>query len=346
MKPSPFVILMVSFYFLSFSLQAQEKWVTDTEMQFKIKVPSNYRQNQAFDGTDKVLTLMSPDENVMVRVRAMPATDQFTTEILQRVFEQNIIQGAQRIMNEDGDLHGIPARASAYTWKVDRDEAVLGTYYIVKNGFAYIIWTAVPRNLVSQRSAEADGIIDSFELLDPQSKNRGGGLLSSLANRKSSDKAEDQHEVTTTPIASSSKVAGYVELVSDDACVEHLFPVNYVKTSAEAGQSIWEDGSGVKMIVQTIFKQGTFESFMQSHTQSISEQGADVLKKQFTTVNGNRIYDYDYEYNSTLFNYVAVEGKDVFYLLGFVGDKLKQSRINKHAQIAQNSLKVLPCGKR
>ncbi|MCG6186216.1 hypothetical protein [Maribellus maritimus] len=345
MKSFKRLFSMACILLITGNLVAQNAWFEDAEMQFKIKVPSNYRQNQVFDGTDKVLTLMSPDENVMVRVRAMPATDQFTTEILQRVFEQNIIQGAQRIMNEDGDLHGIPARASAYTWKVDRDEAVLGTYYIVQNGFAYIIWTAVPRNLVSQRSAEADGIIDSFELLDPQSKNRGGGLLSGLANRES-DKAEAQHEVTTTPIASSSKVAGYVELVSDDACVEHLFPENYVKTSAEAGQSIWEDGSGVKMIVQTIFKQGSFESFMQSHTQTISEQGADVLKKQFTTVNGNRIYDYDYEYNSTLFNYVAVEGNDVFYLLGFVGDKLKQSRINKHAQIAQNSLKVLPCGER
>ena len=78
---------------------------------------------------------------------------------------------------------------------------------------------------------------------------------------------------------------------------------------------------------------------MQSQTESISSQGANVIRKEFKIVNGHKIYDYDYEYGNTLFNYVAIEGKEVFYLLGFVGDKLKQRTINKHAEIAQNSIK-------
>lgn len=333
------ILFFISALFFSGILNGQNEWVTDNEMQFKIKAPSNYRQKQMRDGTDKVLTLMSPDENVMVRVRAMQATDQFTASVLQKVFEQNIIQGAQRIMNEDGDLHGIPARSSAYTWSVDGNDAVLGAYYIVQNGFAYIVWTAIPGNLINQRSAEADEIMDSFELLQPQSSKKEGGLLSGLANVETHPQNENNSGVSTTPIVSSSKVPGYVELVSDDALVEHLYPQNFKLTSGEAGQSIWEDGSGVKMIVQTIFKQGTFEAFMQSHTESIGNQGASIIRKDFKTVNGYRIYDYDYEYSSTLFNYVAIEGNGVFYLLGFVGDKLKQRMINKHAEIAQNSIK-------
>ena len=217
-------------------LLAQNQWVNDNEMQFKIMVPSNYRQSQVRDGSDKVLTLISPDENVMVRVRAMPATEQFTTEILQRVFEQNIIQGAQRIMNNDGDLHGIPARASAYTWKVDGNDAVLGVYYIVQNSFAYIVWTAVPRNLINQRSAEADGIIDSFELLQAQQPKSEGGLLSSLANTGKQQANEIQNQVSTSSIPSSSKIPGYVELVSDDALVEHLYPEQFKLSRGETGQ--------------------------------------------------------------------------------------------------------------
>lgn len=66
-------------------------------------------------------------------------------------------------MNNKGDLHGIPATASAYTWKYNNIETVIGAYYIIQNGFAYVVWTIVPRNLINQRSAEADAIIESFE---------------------------------------------------------------------------------------------------------------------------------------------------------------------------------------
>lgn len=147
---------------------SQNTWINNAEMQFKIQVPKNYKQNQFIEGTDKILALVSPDENVAVRVRAMKATNQVTTGLLQQVFEQNIISGAKRIMNEEGDLHGIPATASAYTWNYNNIATVIGAYYIIQNGFAYIVWTIVPQNKLTQSSAEADAIIDSFTLLNSQ----------------------------------------------------------------------------------------------------------------------------------------------------------------------------------
>ena len=330
-------------------LLAQNQWVSDEEMQFKIKVPNNYTQKQMRDGSDKVLTLMSPDENVMVRVRAMPATEQFTTQILQQVFEQRMIQGAQRIMNKDGDLHGIPARAAAYTWNADGSEAVLGIYYIVQNGFAYIVWTAVPRNLINQRSAEADAIIDSFELIEKQQASTGGGLLGGLGNLQQSNSGANQNSTSTQPtvtnIPSTKAVPGYRELVSDDACVEHLYPEHFSLTSGEAGQSIWEDGSGVKMVVQTIFKQNDFKEYINEHVKSIENQGASIVKNQWVNSNGNPVASYSYEYAGTLFSYSAIEGNDVYYMVGFVGSTLKQSSINKHAKMALESLKKAPCAR-
>lgn len=326
MKPASFTFFLFA---LIFSVQgvAQNQWIIDDEMQFKIAVPNTYQQNQFWEGTDKILAVVSPDENVAVRVRAMPVNAQFTTDILQQVFEENILSNAQELMKEDGDLNGIPARAVAYTWTFNNTETVVGAYYIIQNGFAYVVWSIVPRSLLQQRSAESDAITNTFQLTKNK-QTSSGGLLSGIGN-------ENRIENTTPE--------GYKELVSDDACIEHLFPGNFELSSKEEGQSIWEDGSGVKMIVQTIYKQGTFESFMQSQTESISNQGADVIKKEFKNSNGNQIYDYDYEYGSTLFNYVAIEGNNVYYLLGFVGDKLKQGTINKHATTAQNSLKRIPC---
>ena len=179
MKPLPILCLWLLFMASGFSLWSQGKWISDNEMQFKIKIPPNYSQNKIQDGSDRILTVMSPDQNIFVRVRAMKATAQFTTELLQQVFEQNIIKGAQRIMNEAGDLHGIPARASAYSWNVEGSDVILAVYYIVQNNFAYVVWAAVPKNQAQHYSAIADGIIDSFDLLAASSS---GDLAGSSNN--------------------------------------------------------------------------------------------------------------------------------------------------------------------
>ena len=73
-------------------------------------------------------------------------------------------------------------------------------------------------------------------------------------------------------------------MVSDDACIEHTYPKNYKTTSVEQGQSIWEDGSGIKMIIQTIIKTGDFRSYTADNVASIAEQGADVVKKKYLLV--------------------------------------------------------------
>ena len=177
MKPLSVLCFLLLFMASGFSVWSQEKWISDNEMQFKIKIPQNYSQTEMRDGSDKVFTIMSPDQNVFVRVRAMQANNKFSSDILQQVFEQNIIQGAQRIMNEDGDLNGIPVRTSAYSWNVEGNDVILSVYYIVQNNYAYVVWAAVPKNQEQQYSVIADEIIDSFNLLPPSS-NAFAGLSS------------------------------------------------------------------------------------------------------------------------------------------------------------------------
>jgi hypothetical protein len=329
MKIFQLTILILLSLLISQNTFAQNNWVTDSEMQFKILAPANYAQNQFRDGTDKILALVSPDENVAVRVRAMHATNDFTIDLLQQVFEQNIISGAKLIMKEDGDLHGIPARATAYTWKYNNIETVIGTYYIIQNGFAYVIWTIVPQNLLQQRSGEADKIIDSFTLIKPT---HNSGLLSGIGTT-------GKTATNTAPAIPS----GYKEMVSDDACLEHLFPKNYRATDKKTGQTIYEDGSGIKMIVQVIFKQGTFRNYMGDMVSNISRQGADLVKNKYTTINGLDVLEYHYQYGDTYFAYFGVENNNKFYMVGFVGDTLKQSKIKKRASTVVYSIKKASC---
>lgn len=267
----------------------------------------------------------------------MKATTEFTTDILKQVFEQNIINGAQMLMEEDGDLHGIPAKAAAYIWKFNNTETVIGTYYIIQNGFAYVVWTIVPRELLEQRSTEADKIIDSFELLKPSKST--SGLLGGIGSIGSSSTSQK----STTPANVISPNSGYLELVSDDACIEHLYPKNYKATDKQVGQTIWENGSGVKMILQTIFKQGSFRGYMSNQISSISGQGADIVKNKYQTINGLEVLQYSYTYGDTYFAYFAVENNDMFYLVGFVGDKLSQLKIVDYANHVVQSVKKAPC---
>jgi len=344
-KKSLFLIGCLFFY-VSTSF-GQGNWITDKEMQFKIQSPPDYRQNQMRDGSDQVLTLMSPDENVMIRVRAMPATEQFTPEILQKVFEENMLDGAQRILDENSQLNSIPAKSSAYTWSVDGNDAVLGIYYIVQQGFAYVVWTAVPRDLIQQRSAEADGILNTFTLIKPEAKSSGEGLLGGLGNMGGSISSNAGNPAPTTPSSSNKSTpsnSNYLSLVSDDACVEHFYPKGYKATSVEQGQSIWEDGSGVKMVVQTIIKTGNFRTYTSNNVSSISQQGADVVKQKYRMVNGMDVFQYFYTYGDTYFAYFAVENNDVYYLVGFVGDKLKQLKIVGYANDVIQSIMKAPCG--
>lgn len=183
--------LILIFVVFPFYLFSQTSWITDEEMKFKILVPENYQKNQFWEGTDKILALVSPDQNVAVRVRAFPASEQVNTDLIQQVFEQNVITGSSRLTQEDGNLNQIPARAAAYTWRYNNINTVVGVYYIIQNGMGYIVWTIIPRNLLQQRSKEADKIIDSFALLQSGSEtlSMSGGFGSLSQQLKTENQA-------------------------------------------------------------------------------------------------------------------------------------------------------------
>lgn len=450
------LILFLAVY--PFSLFSQTSWISDEEMKFKILVPDNYQKNQFWEGTDKILVVVSPDQNVAVRVRAFPATEQVTVELIQQVFEQNVITGASRLTQEDGHLNQIPARAAAYTWRYNNINTVVGAYYIIQNSMGYIVWTIVPRNLIQQRSKEADNILDSFALLQSGSEtismSGGFGSLGKPMNQGSHQSAEsvvitdmetgtnadtdyllvnqsavfsrseptidmvfgytgnasagnftvkwysdsnetlvkefvflppdvnagrghsfitndgkpwpegDYHveiiydgkilktksftipglrdQVPETSLQPQSK-PGYFSMVSDDACIEHLAPDGYKISESKTGLSVWKNGSGINMVQQVVFKQDDFHTFIDNQILTLENQGATVIKKENFNQNGILVYQYIYEYGYSLFAYSAAENNDVYYLLGFVGDKNDRAQILKLMTETGRSFKKASC---
>lgn len=450
------IFLWTVYPFLLFS---QSSWISDDEMKFKILVPDNYQKNQFWEGTDKILAVLSPDQNVAVRVRSFSASEQVTVDLIQQVFEQNVISGSGRLTQEDGHLNQIPARAAAYTWRYNNINTVVGTYYIIQNGIGYIVWTIVPRNLLEQRSKEADNILESFALLQSdsetvsnpgsfgnpgqppinqrnnlssesvvitdletgihpdnnyylasqstvfsgseptidmvfgyngnassgnfsvkwfsdsgkalvkeftfsapaESSGRGHSFISNNGNpwpagkyhvevihndrvlkTKAFEISGHEDQTSDSHIKPMNK-PGYFSLVSDDACIEHVAPDGYKVSESKTGLSVWKNGSGINMVQQIVIKQNDIHSFIQNQISTLKDQGATVFNTKNFSQNGLQVYQYVYEYGNSLFAYSASENNNVYYLLGFVGNKNDRSQILKWMEDTASSFKKASC---
>ena len=164
-------VLFLVFIFGSQSLFAQSRWIEDRAMNFKINVPTSYQTNQLVDGTDKVHAFVSPDQNLVVRVRAFKLNQTITDVQLQSIFEQNIIKGAVKLIDEASDLNGIPARWCGYTWLYNNVSTVLTNYYIVRPDYAYVVWSICAENMVDQKTLEMSNIMGSFTLINGHPQN-------------------------------------------------------------------------------------------------------------------------------------------------------------------------------
>lgn len=221
-------LLLVLMACLVMQLPAQNRWIEDPQMKFKISVPNNYQTNEFWDGTDKIHAFVSRDQNVAVRVRTIPVQANITTEMIVQVFSQNIIKGAQQIVNQSYTLNGMNGVMAAYKWKYNKINVVIGAFYTIQNNFAYVVWTMVPENLLAKRNAESDAITNSFVVLNGNSQTsapaQSGGLgsLGGLGNNQVA--MEQPANITITDMAIGDEM-------SFDLFIDH--PVSTVVPSTK-----------------------------------------------------------------------------------------------------------------
>lgn len=457
------LLLLIVLSFFCLNLKAQNRWIEDSQMKFKISVPNNYQTNEFWDGPDKIHAFVSPDQNVAVRVRSIAVPANTGSELIMQAFSQNVIKGAQQMVNQAFTLNGMNGQMAAYKWKYNKINVVIGAFYTVQNSIAYVVWTMIPENLFAKRNAESDAITNSFTVLadatptattsqsgglgglggisnsqpqvaqelvifisemkigseatadaqilqeqtiiDPSSEKiyfvfayngnaigktfvtkwynessnvhlgdspffpsdapSGRGMTSIdnhsgnwskgnyrveiwLNDRKLDEKRfevrEDAMIAQNTSVSAVSVVpAGFLELVSDDACVEHFIPRGYQISSSELGQSIWGDGSGLNMVQQVVIKQTDFDTFMDELLSDFKSKGAEVVGSSYLDVNGLRVCQYIYTYGDSVFSYLSTENNNVFYLLGFVGNVSGEDRAVGYSNTIINSFKKADC---
>jgi len=361
--------LTLLFLILTFCIKtsAQKRWIEDQEMCFKISVPENYKVSQSNDGSDRIHAFISPDENVAVQVRSFKVAEGATIELIMTAFSQNIIRGAQQLVNQDHILNGINGKIAGYRWKYNNRSIVVGAFCSIQNGIAYVIWSLIPENLFAKHNAESDAITNSFTLIQsqlPLTQSLGGlGNLGGLKPENQMPPTEEPakqetFQTSTTPaIQEANKVqqintntlTDYITLVSDDACIEHLIPKIATLKKAELGQKIWDipigtTGKNVAMVLQNILKQGkNFSTFMNEQISSIKERSALVREVNYSTSDGMANCNYCYEYNGSMFLYTAIDGPNSFFLIGFVGSIDYEGEITKYHKTVQPTFKKAAC---
>ncbi|MBU1108458.1 MAG: hypothetical protein KKB51_17415 [Candidatus Riflebacteria bacterium] len=308
-------------------------------MNFKIKIPGNYQRNRVVEGTDVIHAFLSPDQNVAVRIRAIAANASLSVDSLIQIFEQNIIKGAQRLLIDNYSLNSIPGKVCGYKWLYNNVPVGLAIFYTVQENIAYVVWTIVPQNLYQQRIAEGDAITNTFTLL----KQKGAAkpaVTTAKKPVKSTPQPNKPVEKPSKPVVSKPS-AKFFDLVSDDAKITHKVPTGFELVEKEEGQSIWKNDSAIKMVIQTIVKQGTFEGFVDGMVADIKDNGATVLNNMYTIENGLKVANYSYKYGDAYFSYGATSGTGVNYLVGFVGTMDQKDLIDNYSEEANLSLKAV-----
>ncbi|MFZ5949755.1 MAG: hypothetical protein ACOYXC_03555 [Candidatus Rifleibacteriota bacterium] len=327
-------VFSFSFIFSGLQVKAGTQWINDEQMKFKIQIPDNYQKNRLVEGTDVVHVFLSPDQNVAVRIRAIKVGSGTMINNVIQAFEQNVIVGAQKLLEDNYTLNKIPGRICGYKWRFNNTPVGLAVFGTIIDNIAYIVWSIVPEQMFKQRTTETDAIINTFTILKT-----ANNKASEKETVKSLAKTFPKNQPKTDKTNVQSGESRFFDLVSEDAGLSHKVPTGFKITDRQDGQAIWKNEAGIKMVIQTVTRQGELKTYMDSLLAEIKNNGAIVESNVFTVENGLKVANYAYRYGDSYFAYGATTGNDVFYLVGFVGKIADKEILNTFSEEANMSLK-------
>ncbi len=203
MKTAKQIALLLVFSFAYLSVTGQLKSHTDDQYQFRLEFPSDWAVKSFMDGSDKVLDLLSPDENIAIQLRCFAAeADISANDVAKLMDEEMQVQGAKQHSYSKEELNGIPGVMGVYTNSYDGLEVAVVTFSIVTDQKGYLLFTVIPVVEFENRINEADAVLNSFSLLKAEN------TPVALQNLQGSvqDVAKGKHE--TKPAESGDEHAG------------------------------------------------------------------------------------------------------------------------------------------
>ncbi len=194
----------------------QAQWLTDTEHNYKINVPSGWSQSQYLDGTDRISDLASADGNIAIQIRSFEAGMDIDAQTMARLFDEGLKgEGANQLALSADELNGLPGIMGVYTNTMDGMEIAIVTFSAVKNQIGYLLFTVIPTAQFDQRVNEADAVLNSFAITQAtaQNNNKPTGGLGGLGGLSGGGKKNSN---TPTNNNTADKSNNYVTISSSD----------------------------------------------------------------------------------------------------------------------------------
>lgn len=149
--------------FFSMTVPVNAAIYKDVSYNFQIQVSDDWKTKKYSDGPDRLYDMMSPDENVLVRVRAIRLTKPLPIELLRKIYEQEYLKGASLYKEEDTLLNGINGKSFFYHWEYNGHQMNVVSWFAVLPKMAFIVTRIVPEMLLETRGTEAVRIIQTFQ---------------------------------------------------------------------------------------------------------------------------------------------------------------------------------------
>lgn len=154
--------LVVLFALSAVSLAAT---YTDSKDGFRIERPDNWKSKSYKDGSDRLFDMMSPDRNVLVRVRAIkiPSGKNINHSQIQAFYQKKKVSGISPYLSKDVTINGVTGKAYFYHWKYNNIPVNVVAWITIVPGKVYIISRIIPEALVKKRAKQANILMSSFK---------------------------------------------------------------------------------------------------------------------------------------------------------------------------------------
>jgi len=187
------------------------QWLIDHEHHYKINVPTTWTQETYMDGSDKIADLLSADGNVAIQIRSFAVDQSVDAKMLATVFDEGMqAEGASRLELSPDEFNGMPCYYAIYANTIDGLKVGVVSVSLVQNNIGYLIFSVIPAELFDQRAADADQLLNTFEVISASGLKKSDhphGGLGDLAEKK------DQQTQNSTPAAAGEN---YVRISSSD----------------------------------------------------------------------------------------------------------------------------------
>ncbi len=309
------LVIIVVFCLTGFVFSQNNGNVYDPVYKFSLRVPDSWKKTISYDGTDKIYSYYTPDENALVQVRVFEADNRVTTDLLAQVYEISYLpDGTTKVALETStSQNGIEGKKGLYKFNYNNNEITLVAFYTVQNNIGYVVTAMIPSSMITQKEDEVVAVTHSFKIKgvpvpekqQPQQSNTGalGGLHANTTQNPHDDLLDSDHRM----------------LVLNNPGVRFAIPVNFHVGRVGMDDSfVWtNDKKNIRLIIDIFPKEdNSIGSLLEGYSRYAHENNGTLFSEGKSYIDGMSAYVLHMKTGPWVTNYILINAPESYLVLG------------------------------